>query len=1218
MRPRYILLAVLLGALPAWVSVLRVTLPEVPDPGPQLEHARRLIEERFQEWSARVDGAAEALVKLWTDEGASKRAFFRNAAALVEEEEIDGVLILDADDRAVLWAGRTFDVSSREDFQFVRRGYAGDIRVLDRPAHRVLCAARPVKGDIAIAFLAFDERFPARRDLASDIEERTGLGRVRFQFGSTNDPSVDEDETGEADSSFILPNPGGGIGLCKVDLYIESETVQREKQAKRRELLDNTLFVLAGFFVAALLWVSLARRLPENHLLRPALAIALLVGLRYAVAVAGLPPGDYFRSEAPVDRLFAGPGNFALTAIVLLACALIALKTSVSERGKTSRLLLGAAALLGAFFLPRGYIAVVEQAIDSRHEVLLFNPLSVFPDLEAALALVSLFLVTITLFLCVRAASYWTRLWFLPPLAIALGALPWQGPVLGAGAALALWSLARGRSPPERVVALTFIAALTLFPVLFAAAEESRVEGIAERTHGLVSADRRTLLSDARDRITHPADGVDLMIATTIADPDADKRQLAFTIWEASRWDATEPCAVQVWDAEGRLLSTFDFDSPPQDLLPQEPPRSGRKELRTLEEPNAWGGLRYYAYDIPLRLPVEQRTVGYARISIPDRWDALLSGLRPSIFTEPLDRKLGAGTPPLLLADLDKDGRPRRTSDRTTTSLETIESKVLKEARARGFTSIETVYRGQDVRLILVATPDGFAAIVLRESLPRRASLAFAKVLLTGAVFCVIFLLANLVVRRIRPVFLFRYRVASVLILLSVPPVILLAAYNKSVAEARYLKEIDQRLLARLDLAQTLLEKPGGSISHKWCSAFASDHRADLNIYRGAELVATSRPGVWDTGLLTRRLDAEAYVELQVEKRGDYIGTEYFGRPDGLRAAYRTIHTGSSDEAVTLAVPALDDRRALEHAAAADNAILLGAYLLTAMLTLFIALFLARSLTAPVRELQIATRRVAAGNLEAPLPEGRSDEFGELVRAFNSMTRDLAEAQDLRVRAEKESAWREMARQIAHEIKNPLTPIKLTIQNLLASYEDGDTNFREQFLSGANRILDQIEVLRRIAGEFSTYARFPPARPEAVDVDELVRDVAALYSGAGGARVETDCETPAPKVRADRDELRRALINLVTNSRQADATEVALKIARDGDSVRLEITDDGTGIRPEVLDRIFEPSFTTKSSGTGLGLPIVKRVVDDLGGTIKIESGEGNGTTVVIRLPEAS
>jgi len=282
----------------------------------------------------------------------------------------------------------------------------------------------------------------------------------------------------------------------------------------------------------------------------------------------------------------------------------------------------------------------------------------------------------------------------------------------------------------------------------------------------------------------------------------------------------------------------------------------------------------------------------------------------------------------------------------------------------------------------------------------------------------------------------------------------------------------------------------------------------------------------------------------------------------------------------------------------------------------FVALLLARTLTRPVRQLHEATTRVGAGDLSIGLPEDRADEFGDLQRAFNRMVAELRETQDLRVRVEKAAAWREMARQIAHEIKNPLTPIKLTVQNLLAAHREDPDTFNEEFERGARIILDQIEALHRIAGEFSAYARFPTRAPTEVDLNELLGEVTALYAASGGCTVTAE-PAPAPLVVVgDRDELRRVLINLVANATQARSTRVTVRAADEGERACLEVVDDGVGIPEGFGERIFEPAFTTKSAGTGLGLPIVKRVIDDHGGTIEIESTPAKGTRIVLRLPK--
>jgi len=205
-----------------------------------------------------------------------------------------------------------------------------------------------------------------------------------------------------------------------------------------------------------------------------------------------------------------------------------------------------------------------------------------------------------------------------------------------------------------------------------------------------------------------------------------------------------------------------------------------------------------------------------------------------------------------------------------------------------------------------------------------------------------------------------------------------------------------------------------------------------------------------------------------------------------------------------------------------------------------------------------------------------------------------------------------MAQQIAHDVKNPLTPMKLTIQNLLAMRTEDAELFEEEFERGSNVILEEIERLQRIAGNFSTYARVPQRNLERVELGALLREVAKLHEAAGKIDLRL-CEEPV-HIEADRDELHRVLHNLIINARDAEATAITLE-CRHEQGVRLDVIDNGRGIPDEAMARIFEPSFTTRTRGTGLGLPIVQRILEDLGGSIALDSKPGTGTRVTIRLP---
>lgn len=300
-----------------------------------------------------------------------------------------------------------------------------------------------------------------------------------------------------------------------------------------------------------------------------------------------------------------------------------------------------------------------------------------------------------------------------------------------------------------------------------------------------------------------------------------------------------------------------------------------------------------------------------------------------------------------------------------------------------------------------------------------------------------------------------------------------------------------------------------------------------------------------------------------------------------------------------------------------------------ALLVIAAAYFLSHRIVTPLRSLTASTSEVARGNLSARIAIRTGDEIEELANAFNRMTEELESSRERIVRAEKDAAWREMARQVAHEIKNPLTPMKLSTQHCLQAYRDGAPRFGQILEKSMGTISQQIDALQRIAVEFSDFARMPSRDLGPVDVGDVLRECAALYETGpeGPVRFEMGIEGGLPKVIADRDELRRVFINLISNAVHAmdDRGEISIRANAvrgcGGDAgrpaVEIAIEDRGAGIPEEVLPRLFQPYFSTKSKGTGLGLAICRRVVDDLGGEIRLESRPGRGTVATVRLPAA-
>ena len=1191
-------LAAGLGLLFAWALLPR----SVGNAEEELARGERLLRARFETWGTRVRTAAARLASLAARADASPRDLFEEAERIPREEAVDGVALVDRENRARVWAGRTFDTDPELDFWGVGPG-VDVVRALDVPAHRVLFAARGVGGEIAVAFLAFDERFPSPRDFARELADAAGLAQVRLRSHAPRGAEADD----RPRRTIALE------GLVHATFVARSDREREAAAAAGRARRLRLALYLAAAALAFAVWRGPLRGITRGAR-RTLTGVGLLAALRALLAL------DHPVWGAPLDSL--------LTGLAALLAAALLVREGRRDLPRRAAWLAAVPVSLACGALPRLYVHLAGGLVATGGATL-FDPVRVLPDGDAALLLAAFCLVTCAFFLAVRAAVLFARqahplLELLPYLAVAAGLLPWTGFWLAALAFAAGHNLARAATRPERAARMTVLAALASFPILYEAHRSGFVREVAARAGALVRHEQRDAaareIAAAVARITDPAEGVDREVAQALAERRG-LQHLAFRLWAAAGWEVGEPCALQVWDSAGQRVSAFDFDSPPLPWLPRGAPAARAGEL-VLQGEGQGEPIRFYAREFELKTIGDERVVGTARLSVPDRWDVLLlSAQRPSLFSEPLD--LGVHDTPILIAELAHDGKPQRSTAGTTADVEPPSAALQRRAREEGYATARTTWRGRDARLVLARGRYDFGELLFEEDLLVQASFVFSKVLLAYSAVLLLYVLGLLAARRGRVTLLFRHRVAFALVLLSLPPVVLLAIHGRRQVEDRHRSAVDERLARRLDLAETLLEGRTEPVDNEWCMRLAADHLVDINVYRvgswderrsGGELLATSRPGLWDTGLLGRRLAAAPYVSLELLGRDDDVQSEYFGHAATLRTAYRKVRADWDKGEVVLSAPAIEDRRALERQAAASVALLLAIYLATALVTVYAALLLARSLTTPVVKLREATSRVAAGEMDAALDETRRDEFGDLIRAFNRMTRELMEAQDLRARAEKAAAWQAVARQVAHEIKNPLTPIKLTVQNLVAAYREDPDAFAAEFERGGRLILDQIDALQRIAGAFHAYATFPSKEPRRVDVGELLRDVSALYASAGGSAVVVSAPQAPLIVRADFDELRRALINLVTNARQAGASRVVLRAASEDGLARIEVIDDGTGIPPQLHGRVFDPAFTTKASGAGLGLSIVKRIVTDYGGSIDFESAPGRGTQFTIRL----
>jgi signal transduction histidine kinase len=294
------------------------------------------------------------------------------------------------------------------------------------------------------------------------------------------------------------------------------------------------------------------------------------------------------------------------------------------------------------------------------------------------------------------------------------------------------------------------------------------------------------------------------------------------------------------------------------------------------------------------------------------------------------------------------------------------------------------------------------------------------------------------------------------------------------------------------------------------------------------------------------------------------------------------------------------------------------------LLAIVCSLWIAARVSRPIEQLAHAAEEVASGNWEVRVPERGHDEVSVLARSFNHMTEQLASQREQLVQSERVAAWRELARRLAHELKNPLFPLQLTVENMVRARELSEAEFDEVFRESTATLGMEIANLKTIIGRFSDFSKMPKPELERIDAKDVIDRVRSLYEGASSHEAKIDFVTEIAgepmMIMVDPELLHRALSNLVLNAMDAMPKGGKLTVSANprGANIEIKVADTGEGLTQEECERLFTPYYTTKVHGTGLGLAIVQSVVADHGGTIAVESHAGSGATFIITLPKAT
>lgn len=406
-----------------------------------------------------------------------------------------------------------------------------------------------------------------------------------------------------------------------------------------------------------------------------------------------------------------------------------------------------------------------------------------------------------------------------------------------------------------------------------------------------------------------------------------------------------------------------------------------------------------------------------------------------------------------------------------------------------------------------------------------------------------------------------------------------------------------------------------GYILEKFSSVFLTD----INLFGpDGTLIATSRPRVFQSGLISTGMDPVAFVEMRNENKSEFIQEEQIGNMRYL-SGYVPLLNDEGRVLGYLNLPYFARQSVIETELSSFLVAILNIFVILFALSILAALFVSNWITKPLRLVQQSLATIQLGKTNKPIAYSGRDEIGSLVEEYNKKVRELEKYALELAKSERESAWREMAKQVAHEIKNPLTPMRLSLQHMQRSLRPEDPDFKEKLDRFSTTVIEQIDALSNIANEFSNFAKMPKAVEEVLDLHALVLNTVELYRETPDVHIKfTHGDIHQASVFADKDQLLRVLNNLVKNAIQAIPEgregKIEIGLRQKADRWIVEVKDNGTGIPPDRIDKIFMPNFTTKSTGMGLGLAMVKNIVENAGGQIWFETSQNIGTTFYVSL----
>jgi signal transduction histidine kinase len=846
----------------------------------------------------------------------------------------------------------------------------------------------------------------------------------------------------------------------------------------------------------------------------------------------------------------------------------------------------------------------------------------------------SLFLrLLVWMALFVAISQFWPRAALGVPLLPALA-------LLLAPAAAALAVQRRTDAPGRLSLALLCAATLALlyYPTVAHYAEK-RLRWAVERVYVPMVLDQPRWRAETLSRSCVEIDA--LHPIEDEAPPPAAAEELAYSLWsqtDLARYGFSS--ALEVRDASGALVSRFGQNLAWLATPAQSSPRDTAWEIgpervtvgsatravlhaRRLVSrgQRVRGSIHLYVADDHWNLPFLTERDPYALVVRGQRVEDPSPGRPLLLLTYDWSRRAIFASierppllPPLVLDRLRREGRGFWTTldvAGSTRHLFVFQDAngpgVLGYARLGGWQFVaSTVEAAAGLALVILAL---LVVLLLARSLMGRQTLSLASLRSS-----------------VRGSFAIRLSVAFVAVA-AVPALALQVSVRGFVVD-RLKREAESQALERAMVAQKAVEDfalfqgdqatGGQTVTDKALVWIASLIHNDIDLFEQGRVSASSKRELYASGLLPTQVDGRVYRALVLDRapfcfsseRLDRLAFQVVSVPVRLRGAPGAI----------LSVPLASREREMQAVLGDMNRALRLALVLCIAGAGALAHFLARRLSEPVAALTRATRRITAGDLSVQVASSSQDELSGLVQAFNRMAADLTRQRDELEQTHRVAAWAEMAREVAHEVKNPLTPIQLSAEHLQRVFGDPAVDFRATLETCTQTILRQVRALRGIVTEFGAFARPLDQHPEPIDLGALVADVAGPYrAGLPPGITLVVANEPSQSVLGDRRLIERAVVNLIENALQAVAGSgvITLRIApsADGQQACVTVIDNGPGLDLVTRSRAFEPFFSTKSSGSGLGLALVKKTALEHHGDVRLESEPGQGTRVVLSLP---